>query len=175
MAQKKKARQKTSGVTHKASQKPGKKTNKAKPARSIDGSSFVWILIVIGVALGAYYLIVRTNQREIALENNSLPSAMSVADVAKLDADEYLFLDVREPDEWTAGHIGWATLIPLGQLEDRSSELSKQQKIVVVCRSGNRSAQARDILLKQGFEAVTSMAGGMNDWQAQGNPVVVGP
>ncbi|MEA5077769.1 MAG: rhodanese-like domain-containing protein, partial [Anaerolineaceae bacterium] len=61
-----------------------------------------------------------------------------------------------------------ATLIPLGELANRLSELPKDQEIVVVCRSGNRSAQGRDILLNAGFTNVTSMAGGMNQWSAAG-------
>lgn len=66
-------------------------------------------------------------------------------------------------------------MIPLGQLLQRSAELPTDQTIVVVCRSGNRSAQGRDILETAGFKAVTSMNGGMNDWQARGYPVVTGP
>ncbi|HSN95498.1 MAG TPA: rhodanese-like domain-containing protein, partial [Anaerolineaceae bacterium] len=59
-------------------------------------------------------------------------------------------------------------------LENRLVEVPKDTKIVVVCRSGNRSAQGRDILLKAGYENVTSMAGGMNDWVAAGYPSVTG-
>ena len=99
---------------------------------------------------------------------------MSVKEVASLDPDEWLFLDVREPEEWVSGHIEWATLIPLGQLADRSSQLDKETRIVVICRSGNRSAQARDFLLRQGFQFVTSMTGGMNEWIARGLPTVTG-
>ena len=84
-------------------------------------------------------------------------------------------LDVREQEEWNALHIPDATLIPLSQLSSRLSELPKDQEIVVVCRSGNRSAQGRDILLDAGFTNVTSMAGGMNQWQAQGLPTSTGP
>ena len=83
--------------------------------------------------------------------------------------------DVREQSEWEQGHIEGATLIPLGQLFQSSAELPTDQTIVVVCRSGNRSAQGRDILETAGFTTVTSMTGGMNDWQAQGYPIVTGP
>jgi rhodanese-related sulfurtransferase len=67
------------------------------------------------------------------------------------------------------------TLIPLGQLESRVSELPKDQPIVVVCRSGNRSQAGRDILLNAGFENVTSMASGMLQWRSMGLPTVSGP
>lgn len=104
----------------------------------------------------------------------ALPAEVSVADAKALrDAGAYM-LDVREPDEWTAVHMPGATLIPLGTLDKRLSEIPKDRQIVVVCRSGNRSATGRDILKKAGFTNVTSMAGGMNVWQASGYPVTTG-
>lgn len=86
-----------------------------------------------------------------------------------------LMLDVRQPEEWEAGHIPGAVLIPLGELESRVNELPTDQEIVVVCRSGNRSATGRDILLDAGFNDVTSMAGGMNQWSDKGYETVTGP
>ena len=83
-------------------------------------------------------------------------------------------LDVREPSEWTQFHIQGATLIPLGDLPNRLNEVPKDKEVVVVCRTGVRSAQGRDILLKAGFTKVTSMAGGMNAWQAQGLQIATG-
>jgi rhodanese-related sulfurtransferase len=59
-------------------------------------------------------------------------------------------------------------------LQNRLTEVPKDQKVVVVCRSGNRSASGRDILLNAGFKQVTSMAGGVSAWQAQGFPIVTG-
>jgi len=84
-------------------------------------------------------------------------------------------LDVREQSEWNEVHMPGATLIPLGQLANRLKDLPKDKEIVVVCRSGNRSATGRDILKQAGFTSVTSMAGGMNDWQAKGFAVATGP
>lgn len=105
----------------------------------------------------------------------SLPLTVNVAEAATLrDAGAYV-LDVREPDEWSAGHIPGATLIPVGELAARLTEIPRDRDVVVVCRSGNRSAQGRDILLGAGYPSVTSMAGGMNDWAGSGQPVVEGP
>lgn len=104
-----------------------------------------------------------------------LPDEVDVATAAQLQADGAFVLDVREPDEWAAGHIDGATLIPLGELAARTGELPQGTDIVVVCRSGNRSAEGRDILRDAGFADVTSMAGGMKDWTAAGNPYVTGP
>lgn len=97
-----------------------------------------------------------------------LPKEVSVAKAAELRSAGAFILDVRELSEWQTVHIPGATLIPLGELANRLSELPKDQEIVVVCRSGNRSAQGRDILLNAGFTNVTSMAGGMNQWSAAG-------
>lgn len=103
-----------------------------------------------------------------------LASTVSVAEAAALRDDGALVLDVREPDEWAAGHIPGATLIPLGELASRLGDLPPDRPIVVVCRSGNRSAQGRDILLRGGFPAVTSLNGGMTDWAAAGMPIETG-
>jgi rhodanese-related sulfurtransferase len=105
----------------------------------------------------------------------TLPGEITVQE-AHAKAEQGVFmLDVREPYEWNEVHIEGATLIPLATLPDRVNELPKDREIVVVCRSGNRSAEGRDILKRSGFSQVTSMAGGMLDWQAKGYPTVTGP
>jgi rhodanese-related sulfurtransferase len=103
-----------------------------------------------------------------------MSAEVSVAEAAALRDAGAVVLDVREPDEWAAGHIAGATLIPLGSLEIRLGELPSDRDIVVVCRSGNRSARGRDILRANGLERSTSMAGGMNDWVSAGLPVETG-
>jgi rhodanese-related sulfurtransferase len=65
------------------------------------------------------------------------------------------------------GHVPGAKLIPLGTLLDRSSSLQKEQPVVVVCRSGARSAQATLMLGKAGFDRVANLSGGMLRWRAQ--------
>ena len=98
----------------------------------------------------------------------ALPLEVSVSEAAQMRTEGVYILDVREPLEWEEFHIPEANLIPLGQLQNRLNEVPKDRPILVVCRSGNRSATGRDILLAAGFPQVTSMAGGMLDWQAQG-------
>jgi rhodanese-related sulfurtransferase len=105
----------------------------------------------------------------------ALPKEISVEEAANMRDSGALMLDVREQSEWDEYHMPGARLIPLGQLESRLSDLPKDQDIVVVCRSGNRSATGRDVLLQNGFTRVTSMAGGMKDWQASGLPTQTGP
>jgi len=100
-----------------------------------------------------------------------VPATVSVAEAATLRNAGAFVLDVREPDEWAAGHIPGATLIPLGELSARLVEVPADRTTVVICRSGNRSAQGRDILRAAGYAAVTSVSGGMTDWVAAGLPV----
>jgi rhodanese-related sulfurtransferase len=132
------------------------------------GAALVVLLVVFaGVSL------LRSAQ-QTAVEAG-MPAEISVAQAFdKREAGAFI-LDVREPSEWEEAHIPGATLIPLGQLADRVDEVPDDQEVVVVCRSGNRSAEGRDILLRAGIESVTSMAGGMNEWKAAGNPTISGP
>jgi sulfur dioxygenase len=82
---------------------------------------------------------------------------------------EVQILDVREPDEFTGplGHVPGAKLIPLGKLNEGMSSLKKSEPIVIVCRSGARSAQATVLLGKAGFDKVANLSGGMLRWRAQ--------
>jgi rhodanese-related sulfurtransferase len=80
-------------------------------------------------------------------------------------------LDVREPDEWAAGHVPQATHIPLGQLGARANEVPRDKDVYVICRAGNRSARAAQALNGAGWQAI-NVAGGMQDWAAAGRPMV---
>jgi DMSO/TMAO reductase YedYZ molybdopterin-dependent catalytic subunit/rhodanese-related sulfurtransferase/glyoxylase-like metal-dependent hydrolase (beta-lactamase superfamily II) len=82
-----------------------------------------------------------------------------------------VLLDVREPSEWLAGHAPRALLIPMGQVHARRQELPQDTRIVVVCRSGGRSAAITDALRARGHDAA-NLAGGMCAWAAAGLPVV---
>lgn len=82
------------------------------------------------------------------------------------DQKNPFLLDVREADEYAAGHIDGATLIPLGDLKARVSELPKDREIVVYCRSGRRSATAVETLHALGYDKAVSLAGGYTAWTA---------
>jgi rhodanese-related sulfurtransferase len=99
-----------------------------------------------------------------------LPQEISVQEAYNYREDGAWILDVRTQEEWDAGHIPGSTLIPLDELPNRLSEVPEGVDIVVVCRSGNRSAEGRDILLQAGFPSVTSMGGGVSEWSATGFP-----
>ena len=78
-----------------------------------------------------------------------------IPEIAAVDAESAssgrVLLDVREPEEWTAGHAPGAFWIPLGELERARTELPFNRQIVCVCRTGGRSARATEALLECGF------------------------
>ena len=75
-------------------------------------------------------------------------------------------IDVREVEEVEAGHIPGIINIPLSTLELHMPELDKNEKYIVVCRSGKRSGMATQLLESHGFD-VTNMVGGMLEWQGE--------
>jgi hydroxyacylglutathione hydrolase len=99
-----------------------------------------------------------------------------VPEVDPIDADAMVeagavLIDVREPEEWSAGHAPDARLIPMSQVEGRLSELTGSAKTLVVCRTGGRSAAITELLTSRGLEAA-NLAGGMRAWSDAGLPVV---
>jgi rhodanese-related sulfurtransferase len=104
----------------------------------------------------------------------ALPAEVSVQQASAMNDAGAFLLDVRQPQEWQAGHIAGATLVPLGELPARLAEVPRGRQVVVVCHSGNRSAKGRDVLLAAGYPSVTSMAGGMTAWTAAGFPMTTG-
>ena len=98
-----------------------------------------------------------------------------IPEVSAVDAEnasaENVLLDVREADEWDAGHAARAQWIKLGDLETARFQLPMNRRIVCVCRSGARSARATESLIAWGFDAA-NMEGGMKAWAASGLPVV---
>lgn len=93
---------------------------------------------------------------------------ITVPDAEKRYTEDQV-LDVREDFEVAEGMIPTALHIPMGQLNARAAELDKDRPIIVVCRSGNRSATVADALNQAGYTADT-MAGGMIAWQQAGLP-----
>jgi rhodanese-related sulfurtransferase len=86
-------------------------------------------------------------------------------------ADAYL-LDVREDDEWAAGHAPDAHHLPMMEVPARLAEVPAEGDVVVVCRMGGRSAQVVAYLANQGWDNVRNLDGGMQDWAALGKPLV---
>ena len=132
----------------------------------------IWGVVVVAVLLVS--LLTACGAQSPQATISSLPKEISLQEASTLRDQGAFVLDVREPDEWAQFHIPGATLIPLGDLSERLNEIPTDQTIVVVCRSGNRSQSGRDILLNAGFINVTSMTGGVTEWQAQGLPIATG-
>ena len=98
------------------------------------------------------------------------PQNVPSVGVAEIPAGVTL-LDVREPDEWAAGHAPEALHIPMGELAGRLAELPADKDVYVVCRSGGRSARVTEYLNGNGWDA-TNIDGGMQSWHAAGKPMV---
>ena len=101
-----------------------------------------------------------------------LADTIDVATVASVkDRDDVVVLDVREQWEYDEGHIPGVTLIPMGEVANRLSEIPTDKSVIVTCRSGNRSGQITDFLRQQGFDNVHNMDGGILAWEAAGYEV----
>ncbi len=107
----------------------------------------------------------------VTTDSNDVPSAP----VPELPSEGLVLLDVREPDEWAAGHAPEAVHVPLGELPSRTGELADlpdDRPVHVICRSGGRSARATAWLNAAGVVDAVNVEGGMKAWQAQGRPMV---
>lgn len=127
------------------------------------GLSFCRIAPIIAIALLA-----------VTLFTSCAPGpAVRNVNVAALNSREAsaLVLDVRETWEYREGHVPGSTLIPLGEVEARAAEVPADKPVFVICRSGNRSAQASEILARAGKKDIRNVEGGMLAWQAAGYPV----
>ena len=82
-------------------------------------------------------------------------------------------VDVRQPDEYAAGHVPGAPLVPLGEVTERVAEFPTEGEVLIICRSGARSARAAEFLRTQGIDAV-NVAGGTMAWIEAGHEVATG-
>jgi rhodanese-related sulfurtransferase len=85
---------------------------------------------------------------------------------AEVPAQAYL-VDVREDDEWSAGHVPGARHIPLGALSGKCGEIPRDRDVYVICRTGRRSARATEALNASGWQAL-NVADGMLGWESAG-------
>ena len=140
--------------------------------------NLTWLWVGLGLLLiaGVGFLLLNSRTTPSAgVASTGTPSVeISPAQAyAKLQQGAF-FLDVRTQDEWNQFHIQGSTLIPLDQLQNRLSELSKDKDIVVVCLSGHRSLSGTAILQQAGFKHVSCLSGGLQAWIAAGYPVQAG-
>jgi rhodanese-related sulfurtransferase len=159
------SKKKRASTSAKSVVKSQPKSNRGQVAWWIGGAGMLIILVLLGAIL------LQQPASKTDQQAGILPAEISVADAYQMYQEGAYVLDVRTQEEWDEYHAPGTTLVPLDQLPNRLNEVPKDREIVVVCRSGNRSQQARDILLNAGFEQVTSMAGGLNSWSAAGYPI----
>lgn len=127
----------------------------------------IW-LVLIALTSGVMLLWSFVGNRVRGVKDADCAAALQL-----INHKDALVLDVREPDEYKSGHLLNAKHIPLGKLRDRIGELERyrDQPIVLVCRSGNRSAMACALLGREGFTQVYNLSGGVTAWQKAGLPL----
>ena len=131
---------------------------------------FVWLagcksdssIGIIGGADGPTAILVSEKGESAVYQQITAEEAKNIMD----SGEEYVLLDVREQDEYDAGHIPGAILIPYTQIEEKAEEIlqDKEKQILVYCRSGRRSKIASESLAKLGYTNVKEF-GGINDWK----------
>lgn len=99
---------------------------------------------------------------------------IDIATLADLHAQGVTVVDVRNPDEYEAGHVPGAALIPLPEVPDRVAEVPDDRTVYLVCAVGGRSARAAEFLAAQGRDVV-NVAGGTKGWIEAGHPTTSGP
>mgnify|MGYP001765495487 CR=1 FL=1 len=91
-----------------------------------------------------------------------------------LQKGDILLVDVREADEFAAGHVPGAVNMPLSRFDPRAVPRPADKTVVVMCRSGNRSGKAAAVLAAAGRGDVVDYSGSMNDWSRRGGAIVQG-
>lgn len=129
--------------------------------------SNIW-LVLIAVTSGLMLLWSFFGNRLRGLNEVSCAEALQL-----INHKEACILDVREPEEFKTGHLLNAKSIPLVKLRDRIGEMERyrEKPVVVVCRSGQRSATACALLAKEGFAQVYNLSGGVTAWQKTSLPL----
>jgi len=102
--------------------------------------------------------------------------AIDVQQAAELQGDDpgALIIDVREPNEYAELRAKGAVLLPLGGLNSRVKDLPRDRELLLMCRTGGRSANATQFLGANGFENVTNVSGGIMAWHKAGLPTTSG-
>ena len=99
---------------------------------------------------------------------------VSIEQTRQAQAQGSLVVDVREADEYAAGHVPGALSLPLGELPARQGELPRDQTVYLICQLGGRSGKAADLLGAAGYD-VRSVAGGTTAWTEAGGAITTGP
>jgi phage shock protein E len=137
-------------------------TTKTKQPPYIFIGAVIFALVVMGL--------VAANGRTAVPEGVQILRPAEYIAQFQQPAAEHVLIDVRTREEFASGHIAGAINIPVEEVSQRLAEFPTDQPVVLYCRSGNRSAQAANILTNAGYNGLYDL-GGIIDWQAQGLPV----
>ena len=138
---------------------------KQKPTTDKSQMIVVGIVAVVVIIVGVVMLVMPNN-----VPTNTTAQISPAEYQSQFDGEPHFLLDVRTPEEFATGHIAGAANISVQTLAERLSEVPEDQPVVVYCRSGNRSAQAAQILQEAGYSSVYDL-GGVNAWTAAGFPL----
>lgn len=124
-------------------------------------------VIITLSAILIYYIQTQPLNMEIGYGDITIEQAKSL-----IESKPFLIiLDVRTQEEYDSGHIEGAILIPVDEIENRLDELSKNDELLVYCRTGNRSSTAVNILQANGFTKIFHMNDGIVDWIQAGSDI----
>lgn len=131
----------------------------------------ILLIIAVFVAIGSEVVPFLISSHPAATSATVAGLEISPLDAQRLLSQGAVLIDVRTAGEYAQSHVAGSTLIPLEELSQRLGEVPHDKQILVICRSGARSASGRDILLAAGFSPVASVRGGILAWVAAGLPV----
>lgn len=125
-----------------------------------------WMLIAVVLSSGVMLLLP-------ALQGAGQGGLTPAAAVQLINREKAVVVDICEPAEFAAGHVGGAKNIPLGQLESKltSAVKNKMLPLILVCQSGARSSRAVAIAKKLGYEQAQSLSGGLGAWRSASLPI----
>ncbi|MFA5041653.1 MAG: rhodanese-like domain-containing protein [Bdellovibrionales bacterium] len=128
--------------------------------------SFLFLCLILFLASLFFYF---SKEQRTAFPVHEEGRLISVGDLKDLSAkkESFVLLDVRLQEEYDAGHIENAILMPLNTLSTRFNELPKDKPIIVYCRTGRRSAQATSFLRSKGFANAIDLSGGYSEWMSR--------
>jgi rhodanese-related sulfurtransferase len=125
-----------------------------------------WMLIAVALSSGVMLMLP-------ALQGAGQGGLTPAAAVQLINREKAVVVDICEPAEFAAGHVGGAKNIPLGQLEGKlaSAVKNKTVPLILVCQSGARSSRAVAIAKKLGYEQAQSLSGGLGAWRSASLPI----
>lgn len=153
------------------------KSSSGKPSSGKSSSAKAQQPNRLPLILGAVIVLVILAAAVVLLSNNNAGGSV-VQDITPQQYQTqfgqtntpHFLLDVRRPDEFSTGHIAGAANIAVETLADNLASVPRDMPVIVYCHSGNRSAQAAQILKDAGYTQIYDM-GGINDWEAAGYPI----